>query len=185
MKKGQDINLLVAAKEPEIGVQVYPVVKVAVILLIIVYILIVIVVFSFYFIFSQREKRITREIKSKEIEIGRFVKDESLQLAVKSRLDALSWIFGKEKDKVGCADAIQRIKNLTDDKVTINSLEITDFGSSVTLAASASKITDLISFLIDLVRVEGKDSGFDNLAVSSLSKNEQGYNFNINLAVSH
>jgi hypothetical protein len=182
MKKS--INLLEASKKPGEKPEYQSFIQVGTIILIIVYILVILGTFSFYFFLSSKERRTAEAIVQKEKEIQRKTKIESLQLTVKTRLKGLIWIFDKEEGKIGISDSLRRLKNLSGEKVTISSVEISRFGNSAVLSGSVPQVTDLINFFAKLIKTKQEAGGFDDLSVSSLTKGEKEYRFSIALGIS-
>jgi len=182
MKK--DIDLLAAAGKPEKEFEFQPLIRVFTTVLIIIYILVLAGVFSYYFYLSQKENRVADEVSRKEKQIKRLTRIESLQATVKSRTQALNWIFEREEDRIGLAESLERLKELTDERVVIKSLQVFDFGSTVSLSGSVSQVTDLIHFFEQFFVNPRARKNIENLTVGRLTKNKAGYSFTITLIFS-
>ncbi|MBN1263272.1 MAG: hypothetical protein JW991_02855 [Candidatus Pacebacteria bacterium] len=182
MKK--EINLLKSKQEKESDSGLIPLVKSLSLVLILVYVLSLIGIYSFGFYVSQKEKEILIEIDQKERQIKKAARLESLQLTVKSRLNALAWVFGKEKKAVGLVEAWRRLGNVAADKVTLASVVIDNFGETVSLRGSAERMIDLIDFFQRVKESSGEKDGFNDLLLTSLTKGNEGYKFNLELKVS-
>ncbi|HUW21750.1 MAG TPA: hypothetical protein VMW41_03690 [Candidatus Bathyarchaeia archaeon] len=170
----RDINLFIAAKQPENQVGLNPLLRKGLVFLMVFYILFLTGVFSLSFFFSRKEEILSAEIEKKERQIEKQARIETLQLTVKSRLSVIKDIFDREKGKISVSQSLERIKNLTGDKIIITGIELSDFGSQANLRASVSQVGDLIDFFQGLKTAK---EGLENFSLTQLNKDEKGYNF--------
>lgn len=183
MTKG--INLL-KTKEKQIKELPYqPLIRTGTIILILVYILVASGIVFLNVYFSQKEKDIQEKIAQRKEEIKGQTRVEALHLLVKSRLEALVWIFRKEKGKIGMHEATQRVRELASDRVEIRSVKISDFGNKVVLSGTVLQVTDLIAFFDRLDEVEKGGIGFESIYVSGLTRSGEDIRFGLTLTYSN
>lgn len=177
----KEINLL-ETKEKQIKESPYqPSIRTGTIILILVYILVTAGVLFLNFYFSQKEKGVQEKITQKKEEIKDQAKVEGLHLMVKDRLEALAWIFRKEKDAIGISEAMRRTRELASSRMEILSIGISDFGNTAILSGSVQQVTDLIAFFDRLDEAEKKGFGFKSIHVSGLTRSAQKIRFDLTL----
>lgn len=146
-------------------------------LLLVLYILVLGGVFSFWLI-QQRESQIVGDkIKLAEGKIAGLKKIESLQVAIKGRLQTLASAF--EDEELNYEDFLTQLEQLTPSGVVLADFELTKNGE-ITISGSADNSLSLGEFLVNLTG--SKEEDFKGIAVSSISRGQDGsYDFSLEL----
>lgn len=174
----REINLLrIKEKISEREVRLKQFLQVSSSLLLIFYILVLGGIFSFWLV-QQREIQVTRDkIRRAEERIMELKKIESLQVAVKGRLEVLASVFGEEE--IDYEDALNQIEQLTPSGVDLENFDLTKNGK-ITIDGAAENSLSLGEFLANLTGSEEED--FKSIALSSITRTVEGaYNFSLEL----
>lgn len=180
----KEINLLKSKEKSAKSWRYQPLVRTWTTILILGYIVLTIVILAINFFLSRQEAEIQAKIAQKEQGIKEQARVEALHVMVKSRLEALTWIFKGEKGKIGLDEALRRVRELTGERVEIKNIEVGNFGNSVVLSGSVLQVTDLIVFFDQLDSIEAGGIEFEGIYVSGLRKSREGYQFGLTLTYS-